>query len=195
MRICALEWSIVTSPANNINPSFSLKSRPSHGVMWLKGISFTCMQRWELWMLCENRLWCPFCDTGCSSVLCSLFSAIDDYSDVLAEVTDVRRNAQKLGIALGLPVGGFDPTLEDVIRVWLEQNYNTERHGLPSYQRLALAVASKVGPSNPALAKKIAKNRPGELVVWTFRSQYTSRCMHIVHQHASQTPHTCTHSP
>ena len=96
------------------------------------------------------------------SILCSLSSAIDDYKDVLSEVTDLREIAEKLGIALGLSVGTFGTTLENVIKVWLKQDYNTERHGLPSYQQLATAVASRVGPSNPALAKKIAKNHPGE---------------------------------
>ena len=77
-------------------------------------------------------------------------------------MTDVKRRAGKLGIALGLSPGSFAPNLEDVIKVWLEQNYNTQRHGLPSYQRLVEAVASNVGPGNPALAKIIAANHPSE---------------------------------
>ena len=110
-----------------------------------------------------------------------LSSDIDDYADVLSEVADVRRSAEKLGIALGLSAGTFDPTLEDVIKVWLNQDYKTQRHGLPSYQRLARAVASRVGPSNPALAKKIAKNRPGELVGHSDPHIYIQMATYIAH--------------
>ena len=98
------------------------------------------------------------------SLFCSFLSSdIDDYKDVLSEVTGVRSEAEKLGIALGLSAGSFDPNLDVVIKDWLNQNYDTQRHGLPSYQQLVKAVASKVGPGNPALARKIATKHPSEL--------------------------------
>ena len=55
--------------------------------------------------------------------------------------------------------------MDGVVKTWLDQDYNTQRHQLPSYRRLVKAVASKVGGSNPALAKKIADNHLGESVV------------------------------
>ena len=63
----------------------------------------------------------------------------------------------------------FDPvTMEIVVQTWLKQDYNTECHKLPSYRRLVEAVASRVGGSNPALAKKIAANHPAGMEVdWT----------------------------
>ena len=80
--------------------------------------------------------------------------------DVLEDLAEIERKADKLGTALGLSAGGYDPTMESVVDTWLSQDYDTQRHELPSYRRLVKAVASKVGPSNPALAKKIAANHP-----------------------------------
>ena len=90
------------------------------------------------------------------------YTAIDDRLDVLEELTDIGKKADKLGTALGLSAGSFDPTMESVVETWLSQDYNTQRHQLPSYRRLVRAVANKVGGSNPALAKKIAANHPGK---------------------------------
>ena len=55
--------------------------------------------------------------------------------------------------------------MESIVENWLTQNYNIQRHQLPSYRRLVKAVASKVGGSNPALAKKIADNHPGKTTI------------------------------
>ena len=85
---------------------------------------------------------------------------IDDLLDVLEELTSIEKKADKLGIALGLSPGRFDPTMESVVQTWLNQEYTTQRHQLPSYRRLVRAVASKVGGSNPALAKRIAAYHP-----------------------------------
>ena len=65
-----------------------------------------------------------------------------------------------MGIALGLSSGSFEPTMQSVIETWLRQDYNTQRHELPSYRRLVRAVASRVGGSYPALAKEIASKHP-----------------------------------
>ena len=90
----------------------------------------------------------------------------DDLREVLEELTPIKRRADKLGIALGLSAGSFDPTMESVVQTWLDQNYNTQRHQLPSYRRLVSAVASKVGGSNPTLAKEIAANHPGKTTLF-----------------------------
>ena len=88
-------------------------------------------------------------------------SGIADYLDVLTEVIDIEENADKLATTLGLLPGSYKPNIHDIIKIWLQQNYDTKRHGLPSYRKLAEAVAHKVGPSNPALAKKIATKHSG----------------------------------
>ena len=92
---------------------------------------------------------------------------------------DVERKAYKLAIALGLLPGCFEPNIYDVIKVWLEKNYDTQRHGPPSYQRLAEAVADKVGPANPALAKKIATNHPGGLIKHLEYKKYEYVLTHV----------------
>ena len=52
-----------------------------------------------------------------------------------------------------------DPSrcLDDVIERWLNQNYNWEKFGVPSWRGLVTAVADGSGGKNPALAKKIAE--------------------------------------
>ena len=90
----------------------------------------------------------------------------DNLLEVLEELTPIGKKADKLGIALGLSAGSFDPTMESVAQTWLNQDYNTQRHQLPSYRRLVKAVASKVGGSNPALAKKIAAKHPGKTTLY-----------------------------
>ena len=102
-------------------------------------------------MVCNS----PVFDKGFST-----YAGTDDLLEVLEELTPIERRANNLGIALGLSTGSYNPTMESVIQTWLDQDYNTQRHQLPSYRRLVKAVTNKVGGSNPALAKKIAANHP-----------------------------------
>ena len=90
-----------------------------------------------------------------------VYADTDDNLEVLEELTPIERRADKLGIALGLSAGSHDPNMDSVVQKWLNQDYNIQRYQLPSYRRLVKAVASKVGGSNPALAKKIAAKHPG----------------------------------
>ena len=48
--------------------------------------------------------------------------------------------------------------LKEVLRQWLGEKYDTERHDLPTWKKLVEAVAKPAGGSNPALAKRIAEN-------------------------------------
>ena len=48
--------------------------------------------------------------------------------------------------------------LKEVLCQWLNQKYDTERHGLPTWKKLVEVVAKSAGGSNPALAEKIAEN-------------------------------------
>ena len=73
----------------------------------------------------------------------------------------------ELGIALRLPPAELDTVdvdesrsaraLSSVLRVWLRQNYDTKKHGPPTWQKLVEAV-DKLG--DRALAKDIAAEHP-----------------------------------
>ena len=49
----------------------------------------------------------------------------------------------------------LEDCLTEVLTLWLQRNYNTERFGKPSWEMLARAVGDRSGGSNPALAEEI----------------------------------------
>ena len=109
--------------------------------------------------------------------MCELLSAdIDDHFEVMDAVHDVASRWKSLGAALRLPRPVLDriqkehrddprDCLEDVVTEWLNQSYNTQRFGLPSWKMLAEAVAHRNGGNNPALADDIIGRHGG---VWSF---------------------------
>ena len=108
--------------------------------------------------------------------MCELLSAdIDDHFEVMDAVHDVASRWKSLGAALRLPRPVLDrieadrrdakSSLEDVVTEWLNQSYNTQRFGLPSWKMLAEAVAHRNGGNNPALADDIIGGHGG---VWSF---------------------------
>ena len=50
--------------------------------------------------------------------------------------------------------------LNDVLLMWLDQKYNVERFGRPTWRMLVEAVDKKTGGNNHDLAKKLASNHP-----------------------------------
>ena len=46
--------------------------------------------------------------------------------------------------------------LREVLRRWLNKEYDTDRHDVPTWRKLVEAVAKKTGGSNPAKAEEIA---------------------------------------
>ena len=52
---------------------------------------------------------------------------------------------------------------DEVLERWLKEDYNTKKFGPPSWRQLVSAVHSKNGGKNPALAKKIAADHPGNI--------------------------------
>lgn len=101
-----------------------------------------------------------------------MFTGSGDLADVLSELTDIGDKVGKLETVLLGTTGCVDPLkTENIVKKWLEQDYDTppllaKRNGdeeedstLPSYRRLAKAVASKIF-GNTKLAKTIAKNHP-----------------------------------
>lgn len=91
-------------------------------------------------------------------------------SDDLGEVIRVLRNEvvnqwKKVGFALNLKFCDLEPLRQNfdtqeerqtgMLVLWLNQAYNTEKYGLPTWESLAKAIESPTGANNPALAKKI----------------------------------------
>ena len=50
--------------------------------------------------------------------------------------------------------------LEDVLLMWLNQQYDVNKHGPPTWRMLVEAVDKKSGGNNHELAKQIAANHP-----------------------------------
>ena len=50
--------------------------------------------------------------------------------------------------------------LNDVLLLWLQQKYNVERFGKPTWRTLVEAVNKKTGGNNHDLAKDIASKHP-----------------------------------
>ena len=90
---------------------------------------------------------------------------IGDLYDVTVQLRDVAARWRYVGLALRLR----DPDLSsiaaegkpvmdcltDMLRLWLNKNYDVDKYGEPSWQMLAEAVREPVGGNNPALADKI----------------------------------------
>ena len=53
-----------------------------------------------------------------------------------------------------------EQALEDVLLLWLNQKYNTQKFGQPTWRLLAEAVYKETGGNNPELAKRIASKHP-----------------------------------
>ena len=91
------------------------------------------------------------------------------------ELKPVAANWEGIWLALRLPVGDCDTTKNDcngncdkclraTIVKWLNQSYNTDKHGKPTWKMLAQAVSDPCGGDNNAHAKKIAQNHGGILL-------------------------------
>ena len=50
--------------------------------------------------------------------------------------------------------------LSKVVEIWLQQQYNVQRHGPPTWQMLVKAVDSPAGGNDHTLAREIASKHP-----------------------------------
>ena len=50
--------------------------------------------------------------------------------------------------------------LRMIINDWLKRNYNTERHGPPTWKALVKAIKFPFGGDDPELAERIARDHP-----------------------------------
>ena len=84
----------------------------------------------------------------------------DDLVDVMEEVMDVAGKWRALGLALRLrspdldiiekKCGNSDPTecLRGTLQAWLQQRYDVQKHGPPSWDILCKAVKARAGGNN-----------------------------------------------
>ena len=104
-----------------------------------------------------------------------IIADIDDRFDVVSEVSDLTHMWKPLGEALRLRPPILDRIevdhqqdsrrcLSEMVTEWLNQSYNTQRFGLPSWKMLVEAVAHRNGGNNQALATIIANKYNGQSV-------------------------------
>ena len=68
----------------------------------------------------------------------------------------LRLNPSQLN-TIGRGNGDVEDCLTEMLTLWLQKNYNTERFGEPSWELLARAVGHPAGGNNSALAEDIKR--------------------------------------
>ena len=94
-------------------------------------------------------------------------------SDVMEEVISIQSKFYALGRSLRLEIRDLtaireaypsasdsERALEDVLLLWLDQKYDAEKYGRPTWRMLVTAVDKETGGNNHELAKKIADQYP-----------------------------------
>ena len=97
----------------------------------------------------------------------------DDLIDVKEEVLSIQSLYYPLGQSLRLDIADLrsicdaypsesdtERALEDVLLLWLDKKYNTDKFGLPTWRQLVEAVDREGGGNNHQLAKEIASKHP-----------------------------------
>ena len=105
-------------------------------------------------------------------------------TNVLKAVLPMKSVYFSLGQCLGLPIAVLESigkaesdterALYETLKLWLQQKYDAERFGLPTWRMLVEAVDQEAGGNNNELAKEIASNHR------TSRksTKYSILCMH-----------------
>ena len=102
-----------------------------------------------------------------------LHAGEDDVMDVMEEVVSIKsvwfnlgkwlrlRKEDLEGISQSCPnESDHDKALEEVLLLWLQQKYNVEKFGPPTWKMLVEAVDKKTGGNDHSLAKEIALKYP-----------------------------------
>ena len=100
-------------------------------------------------------------------------TAEDDAFDLLEEVGSLAARWHSMCLALGLKLSDAETIastwrdnpkkcMRAMLVEWLKKCYNTQKHGLPTWQKLVGAVANDNGGNDPALAETIANNHQRE---------------------------------
>ena len=105
------------------------------------------------------------------------YSGEDDLADIMDEVLAIKLVYFALGQSLRLKNANLQAirtkypresdselALNDVLLLWLEQQYNVERFGPPTWRMLVEAVNKESGGNNHELAKKIALSHPAGML-------------------------------
>lgn len=106
----------------------------------------------------------------------------DTLGSILDEIKSLRHRAEHLATSMRLKPHSLpkNPELRDVIDAWLRGQYNTARHGPPTWRLLIEKVADDNGGANKALAKRLA-------------SKYQSNCgfyiLQILHNYLQSVAH------
>ena len=101
------------------------------------------------------------------------FIDADDLAVVMEEVASLKSLYYSLGRALKLKISDLraicdaypsdsdaERALEDVLLLWLNQKYNVERYGRPTWKMLVEALDMKSGGNDHELAERIASRHP-----------------------------------
>lgn len=96
----------------------------------------------------------------------------DDIFDVKEELHPVAARWKDVGSALRLRYDTLDSIetkcndpdrcLEFVVKEWLKRNYNVDKFGEPTWQKLVEAVRNPAGGANRAVARDIAGKHKAE---------------------------------
>lgn len=107
----------------------------------------------------------------------------------------------EIGLLLGIPYSTLElirdshdevaARVNEVVRVWLEERYNVEWFGRPSWKKLIEVMGARAGGNNGALAVEIAREHPagGACLCGGFLNQcyYVTCCVHCYIQVQAET--------
>ena len=130
---------------------------------------------------------------------------IHDISVVLKRIVDVAPNWEPIGSLLGIHgdtltaisndnSASADKCLIDMVTCWLQHNYDTSRHGLPTWERLVQVIASPAGGNNATLALTIAQQYNVSVqhnTMCLYNNQYTWCKLIMPHSSHSHILHFC----
>ena len=99
------------------------------------------------------------------------YTGEDDLADIMEEIVSIKSVYFSLGRSLRLRAEDLkaiceaypsesdaERALNDVLLLWLQQKYNVQRFGPPTWRMLVEAVDKHAGGNDHNLAKKIALN-------------------------------------
>ena len=97
-------------------------------------------------------------------------------SKVIKEIQPIKSRYYNLGRSLNLKIADLQKirdehpsesdALKDVLLLWLNQTYDKEKHGPPTWRMLVKAVNNVNDEDNDELAKQIALNHPGSTIIF-----------------------------
>ena len=100
------------------------------------------------------------------------FLVEDDLPSVYSEVLDLTPKWMAVGLMLGIRFTDLESIsaayhenpnkcLKEALALWLKRAYNTERNGLPTWNKMVEVAADPIAGENPALAATLARNHQG----------------------------------